>query len=115
MERRVIDLRSSATTGGEGGGITSEDHRIIEIEGMFKEAYGTMVTEYTYVDGAVSSIDVWSSVDKVNKLFAKTFTYSGGNVQQIELRDLKTGYKITTTFTYSSGNVVAKHRQLVQE
>ena len=114
-QKRVMDYRDLAgTTGGGTGGITSEDHRIIEIEGMFKEAYAIMVTEYTYDNGAISSIDVWSNVDKLNKLFTKTFTYSGGSVQQIELRDLKTGYKITTTFTYSDGNLVAKHRQLTQ-
>ena len=113
--KRVLDYTAdSGSTGGGGTGITSEDHRIIEIEGMFKEAYAIMVTEYTYDNGAISSIDVWSNVDKLNKLFTKTFTYSGGSVQQIELRDLKTGYKITTTFTYSDGNVVAKHRQLTQ-
>ena len=115
---RVLDFRKNGeSTGGSGGtgGITSEDHRIIEIEGMFKEAYATMVSEYAYVNGAISRIDVWSGVDKLNKLFEKTFTYNGDSVQSIELKDKKSGFKVTTSFTYMDGNLVAKYRQLVQE
>lgn len=109
--KRVIDTRSRvASTGGTG--TTTVDHRIIEIEGMFKEAYAIMVTEYTYVSGVLSSIDVWSSVDKLTKLFTKTFTYENGNVRQIELLDLRSGYRLVTTFTYSNGSLVAKHRIL---
>ena len=114
--KRVLDYTAdSGSTGGGGTGITSEDHRIIEIEGMFKEAYATMVSEYTYVDGAISRIDVWNGVGKLVKLFEKTFTYVSGSVQTIELKDKKTGFKITTTFSYDGGNLVAKHRQLTQE
>ena len=114
--KRVMDYRDLAgTSSGGTGGIISEDHRIIEIEGMFKEAYATMVSEYTYVNGAISRIDVWSGVDKLNKLFEKTFAYAGDSVQTIELKDKKSGYKITTSFSYSDGNLVAKHRQLTRE
>ena len=114
--KRLLDYTSTSGGAGAGGtGITSEDHRIIEIEGMFKEAYGTMLTEYSYVGTAVDRIDVWNGVDKFIKLFEKTFTYAGDSVQQVVLRDLRTGYVVTTTFSYDGGNLVAKHRILTQE
>ena len=112
--KRVIDLRDTGTTGG-GGGTTpvTEDHRIIEIEGMFKEAYSTMAVEYTYNGEQLSGIDVWVDVSKLNKLFEKRFIYNVDKLQQTVLTDLKSGYVLTVTFTYSGDQLVSKYRSIV--
>ena len=111
--KRVIDLRSTATGGGGGGTTVSEDHRIIELEGMFKEAYSTMAVEYTYNSEQLSGIDVWTDVSKLNKLFEKRFTYSGDKLQQIVLTDLKSGYVLTVTYGYTGDQLVTKYSSIV--
>ena len=112
--KRVIDLREVGDTGG-GGGTTpvTEDHRIIELEGMFKEAYSTMAVEYGYNGEQLSGIDVWTDVSKLNKLFEKRFTYSGDKLQQTVLTDLKSGYVLTVTFGYSGDQLISKYRSIV--
>ena len=112
--KRVIDLREVGSTGG-GGGTTpvTEDHRIIEIEGMFKEAYSTMSVEYSYSGEQLTGIDVWVDVSKLNKLFEKRCTYSGDKLQQTVLTDLKSGYVLTVTYSYSGDQLVAKYRSIV--
>ena len=111
--KRVIDLRNTGTAGGGGTTPVTEDHRIIEIEGMFKEAYSTMSVEYAYNGDQLSGINVWTDVNKLNKLFEKRFTYSGDKLQQTVLTDLKSGYVLTVTYSYSGEQLVAKFRSIV--
>ena len=112
--KRVIDLRNTATGGDSGGGTTvSEDHRIIELEGMFKEAYSTMAVEYTYSGEQLTGIDVWNSALKTTKLFEKRFTYSGDKLQRTVLTDLKSGYVLTVTYSYSGDQLISKFRSIV--
>ena len=111
--KRVIDLRNTATGGDGGGTAVSEDHRIIELEGMFKEAYSTMAVEYTYSGEQLTGIDVWTDVSKLNKLFEKRFSYNGSKLQQTILTDLKSGYVLTITYSYSGDQLVAKYRSIV--
>ena len=113
--KKVIDLRTSASTSNGGGGTTpvSEDHRIIELEGMFKEAYSTMAVEYTYSGEQLTGIDVWSSALKTTKLFEKRFMYSGDKLQQTILTDLKSGYVLTVTYSYSGDQLISKFRSIV--
>ena len=111
--KRVVDLRSTSTSGSSGGGTTvSEDHRIIELEGMFKEAYSTMAVEYTYSGEQLTGIDVWSSALKTTKLFEKRFTYSGDKLQQTVLTDLKSGYVLTVTYSYNGDQLISKFRSI---
>lgn len=111
--KKVIDLRTSTGNGG-GGGTTpvSEDHRIIELEGMFKEAYSTMVVEYTYSGEQLTGIDVWNNALKATKLFEKRFTYNGEKLQQTVLTDLKSGYVLTVTYSYNGDQLTRKFRSL---
>ena len=112
--KRVVDLRSTSTGGSSGGGTAvSEDHRVIELEGMFKEAYSTMAVEYTYSGEQLTGIDVWNNVLKTTKLFEKRFTYSGDKLQQTVLTDLKSGYVLTVTFSYSGDQLTSKFRSIV--
>ena len=112
--KRVIDLRSTNAGSGDGGTTpVTEDHRIIELEGMFKEAYSTMAVEYSYNGEQLSGIDIWVDVSKLNKLFQKRFTYSGDKLQQAVLTDLKSGYVLTTTFTYDGDKLTTKYRSIV--
>ena len=110
--KRVIDLRNTSTGGSGGGTAVSEDHRIIELEGMFKEAYSTMAVEYTYSGEQLTGIDVWSSALKTTKLFEKRFTYSGDKLQQTVLTDLKSGYVLTVTYSYSGDQLISKFRSI---
>ena len=111
--KRVIDLREVGGTEGGGGTTVTEDHRILELEGMFKEAYSTMAVEYSYNGEQLSGIDVWVDVSKLNKLFEKRFTYNVDKLQQTVLTDLKSGYVLTMTFGYSGDQLVSKYRSIV--
>ena len=111
--KRVIDLRSTTTSGDGGGTTVSEDHRIIELEGMFKEAYSTMAVEYTYSGEQLTGIDVWNNVLKTTKLFEKRFTYNGDKLQQTVLTDLRSRYVLTVTYSYSGEQLISKFRSIV--
>ena len=112
--KRVIDLRSTNAGSGDGGTTpVTEDHRVIELEGMFKEAYSTMAVEYTYSGEQLTGIDVWNNVLKTTKLFEKRFTYNGDKLQQTVLTDLKSGYVLTVTFSYSGDQLTSKFRSIV--
>ena len=112
--KRVIDLRSTNAGSGNGGTTpVTEDHRIIELEGMFKEAYSTMSVEYTYSGEQLTGIDVWNNVLKTTKLFEKRFTYDGDKLRQAVLTDLKSGYVLTVTYSYSGEQLISKFRSIV--
>jgi len=79
-----------------------------EIEGQFKVAQSTAYSEFIFVDGKLTSIDVWDTASKVTKLFTKTITYSGDDIDTVTLVDEVSGQTLTKTITFSLGNISTK-------
>ena len=89
------------------------DQRILEIEGMFKEANSTMHTEYVNTDGKLSNINIRSNDINGTLIFTKTLSYDDSVLNTIVLTDLSSGCSIETVFEYNgSGELIGKFKTL---
>ena len=96
-----LTVNGQAVTGGGGGGGLTD---LLDID--FKSAYSTYYHEISYNSGDVSSIDIWTDINKGTKLFTKVFTYQSGDLTQIVTTDEISNATLTKVFTYDvDGNL----------
>ena len=84
---------------------TSADPARADIEGMYKSAYANAYKEFSYTDGNLSTIEVWTDASKITKLFTKTIVYTDGNITGVTLVDNDNNHSLSKTITYSNGNI----------
>ncbi len=63
--------------------------------------------EFSYSGGNLSQIDLWNSASKTTLLTRTTLAYSGNDLAQKVVANYVLGKTITTTYTYSGGNLVS--------
>jgi hypothetical protein len=86
----------------------------LELESLFKNAALTNYKELTYIDGNITTIEVWENDAKMTKFFTKNITYSNGNITKIDITDNITGKVMNRTVGYDlSYNIVNITTQII--
>ncbi len=62
--------------------------------------------EYTYTTGKLTKIEIWEDSTKAVELIAKDITWDGDKVDYIEITDYKDGSVLKRKFTYSGSDVI---------
>lgn len=88
--------------------VVNDTKNRVEIENLFKVAYSTKYAEYTYDGGNLTTITVWDTASKTNKLFTKSLSYTGSDLTGISIKDEIRNKTLTKTLSYSLGNLVSK-------
>lgn len=90
----------------EGMNTTAEEFKErAELEGMYKVASTTMYKEFVYSGDSLTSIEVWKTENKLQKLFTKTFSYSDGVLTGYTLLDETTRKRIIRTIVYNGSKI----------
>jgi len=94
------------TTGIQGiTGVSSLNESNLEMQLMFKTAILMYYTEYTYVTGKLTKIEVYSDIGKLTKLFTKTFEYTDGILTSTVLTRESDSAILTSSLAYIGGNL----------
>ena len=79
-----------------------------EIEDLYKVAYSTKYSEYTYTGSNLTKIEIYTDSGKATKLFTKDLSYTGSQLTSITITDELTGNTLTKTLGYSGDSLITK-------
>ena len=83
-----------------------------EIESLYKVAYSTSYSEFTYNLGNIEAINIWDTSLKGTLLFTKSLTYVEGNITQIDITDHLQNKTLTKELSYNNGNIISINKTI---
>ena len=78
-----------------------------ELEKLFRAAYSTKYTEFTYSGDDLTTVEVWETSGKLIKLFTRALSYTGDDLTQAITTDYQTGVILTVDLTYAGDDLTS--------